>query len=269
MGKFDGWTMVTDLDGTFTREKEICGENREYVKYFQENGGVFTVATGRLRHYIDEFSDFMPNAPVISHNGAVVYDRRSDRVLYKSPLKVSVSEVNDFIMSFDSCASVSMHDLDHSRLYGVDETPADNCWYKGVAWGFTDAEKATLLRNALAQKYGSVCEVFKSWNTGVEYLDFGVNKGRALTELKKHLGSAAKYTVAFGDEENDAKMLQSADFGFTVENGSEAAKKAACETLPHYTTGVIALVIKRLDEGLDSAGTPKDGFCLVHKAEEA
>ena len=48
MGKFSGYLMVSDLDKTFFAEgTDIPPRNIEAVKYFIENGGKFTLATGR------------------------------------------------------------------------------------------------------------------------------------------------------------------------------------------------------------------------------
>ena len=63
MGKFDGYLICTDLDGTFCLGHELCGENAKYVKYFQENGGLFTVSTGRLPNHLDAFPTLPPTVP--------------------------------------------------------------------------------------------------------------------------------------------------------------------------------------------------------------
>lgn len=46
---FDGYTLVSDMDGTLINSnKEISKENLDAIKYFVNNGGKFTVATGRM-----------------------------------------------------------------------------------------------------------------------------------------------------------------------------------------------------------------------------
>ena len=55
MGKYDGILLCTDFDGTLYFEKNITAENIEAIRCFQENGGFFTVATGRFPSFIKEF----------------------------------------------------------------------------------------------------------------------------------------------------------------------------------------------------------------------
>lgn len=48
MKKFEGYLIVSDLDGTFLgKQSRIVERNVEAVRYFTENGGLFTFATGR------------------------------------------------------------------------------------------------------------------------------------------------------------------------------------------------------------------------------
>ena len=63
---FEGKMILTDLDGTYLYDDHhISRENREAAAYFMENGGLFTVATGRskagMEHFFPELSI---NAPV-------------------------------------------------------------------------------------------------------------------------------------------------------------------------------------------------------------
>ncbi len=46
--KFDGYVIYSDLDGTLlNNNKEVSDENKEFINYFIENGGKFSIATGR------------------------------------------------------------------------------------------------------------------------------------------------------------------------------------------------------------------------------
>ena len=48
MGKFDGWLIATDLDGTLiNRDGAIPQRNLDAIRTFQDEGGLFTIATGR------------------------------------------------------------------------------------------------------------------------------------------------------------------------------------------------------------------------------
>ena len=81
MGKFDGYLICSDIDGTFSCGGEQSIEiNSEAVKYFTSNGGKFTFATGRGLDHVKrpEFFSNM-NAPACLYNGALVYDIQNEK----------------------------------------------------------------------------------------------------------------------------------------------------------------------------------------------
>ena len=68
MNKFKGYLICTDCDGTLTdNEGKVSDANAEAIKYFEEEGGLFTLATGRFPHFANNFKDkFKVNAPIVS-----------------------------------------------------------------------------------------------------------------------------------------------------------------------------------------------------------
>ena len=64
--KYEGYLICSDLDGTlFDRYGKVSDENATAIKLFQDNGGVFTIATGRLYSYLLRYTDrFIPNAQI-------------------------------------------------------------------------------------------------------------------------------------------------------------------------------------------------------------
>ena len=56
--KFKGYLLCSDCDGTLTYGEEVLSEeNVKAIKYFQKEGGIFTLATGRFPEYADKFKD--------------------------------------------------------------------------------------------------------------------------------------------------------------------------------------------------------------------
>jgi len=54
---------------------EVSEENIKAVSYFVDNGGIFTIATGRMELGTRKYLEVLPvNAPVILYNGALIYD---------------------------------------------------------------------------------------------------------------------------------------------------------------------------------------------------
>jgi HAD superfamily hydrolase (TIGR01484 family) len=82
MGKFDGILIASDLDGTLC-SGTVTQKNIEAIKYFQDNGGKFTICTGRNVQHFKQFLDIVkPNTYTIFLNGAHICDVESGEVLY-------------------------------------------------------------------------------------------------------------------------------------------------------------------------------------------
>ena len=47
MGKYDGYLICSDFDGTIYIDQKISQENIDAIAYFQSEGGYFTFASGR------------------------------------------------------------------------------------------------------------------------------------------------------------------------------------------------------------------------------
>ena len=86
--KFKGYLLCSDCDGTLTYGEEVLSEeNVKAIKYFQKEGGIFTLATGRFPEYADKFKDrFKVNAPIVALNGAVLYDKDNEQIIEKWPM---------------------------------------------------------------------------------------------------------------------------------------------------------------------------------------
>lgn len=249
MGKFDGYLICTDLDGTFAAGSEICGENAAYVKYFQENGGLFTVATGRLPDHLHTFRDFKPNCPIITHNGAVIYDLEAEKVLRERTLPNTIEEVINYIyqqkdrMVRDIFLNEFRETTDVHKNNAVDFSRA----YFKLVLVVEDEELASNLNKELKEKFGDKFDIFLAWRFGVECLAKDTNKGWAVNQLKEILGDKVKKVICVGDSESDAYMFRYADIGYAVENASGEAKAAADRVTVAYTDGAIAQIIRDLE----------------------
>lgn len=83
MGKFDGLLLCTDFDMTLAEKAVISPENIAAIRYFQENGGRFTVVSGRNPYFLTEhLGDLRVNAPLVGYNGALILDESAQTVLF-------------------------------------------------------------------------------------------------------------------------------------------------------------------------------------------
>ena len=80
-GKFFGYLICTDCDGTLTYDiGKVSEKNVRAIKYFQSEGGLFTLATGRFPNHLEMFKgQFEINAPMASLNGTLLYDTKNNK----------------------------------------------------------------------------------------------------------------------------------------------------------------------------------------------
>ena len=85
MKKFDKLVIATDLDGTFFGSgATLVQRNLDAVKYFTENGGHFTVSTGRFPYHVrvvfPQVADYI-TIPAVTCNGSCIYDFAKDATI--------------------------------------------------------------------------------------------------------------------------------------------------------------------------------------------
>ena len=87
--RYDGILICTDLDGTMVAsDGTVSDRNAAAVMRFERQGGLFSVATGRLpSHFATLGGKFMPNAPVVTFNGAAIVDLAKEKTIVTRPLR--------------------------------------------------------------------------------------------------------------------------------------------------------------------------------------
>ena len=82
--RFDGTVFITDMDGTLLKsDKSVSEKNLKMIKEYQGQGGIFGLATGRPIHTTLRYLDILkPDLPLILYNGCIVYDHKSDKIVY-------------------------------------------------------------------------------------------------------------------------------------------------------------------------------------------
>ena len=267
MKKFENILLITDIDGTIAdRTYTISKENIESVKYFVENGGTFTYATGRqvpiAKSIIDQL---LPNAPVICYNGAAIYDYIAGKYLWYSPLDSSSKEAifdvlkncpeaNVEINTPTSLCVIKNSDAALARyekfaaffkqIESIDEAPLP--WLK-IVFVMQDSYMSILRNHIENQPYFKNFQFSQSASFLYELLSYNVNKGTALEKLRELLGSKYK-VIAIGDNENDIEFLKAADKGFAVANASSLLLEHSPSMTVHQKDHALADVIDKLDK---------------------
>jgi len=275
MKKFEGYVIISDLDGTFLGKKSrIVEENVKAIEYFRENGGLFTFATGRAyynaRIPLPNMEDFV-NAPVITANGMAFYDPNTDEVFPKAymnrdraieavryaeanypDLHLRMTGVDAFYISRDSEYEKNLFSKippKHVRMLPYEEWPHD-VWLKCVYLG--TPERIQAFKEDITYRFPEF-EYALSSPRLYEFQVKGVNKGTAILTLKAELEE--KYGIpmtvyAAGDYGNDRDMLLSADVAVCPENALPEIKEICDHVFCHHDEGLIADIVRHIEENL-------------------
>lgn len=262
MGKFDGYLLLSDFDGTLahtesviTEEgkqsfKTISKENCDAIRYFQSEGGLFTLATGRSIDFLKQWhSYFIPNTYVVCYNGACICAPDGSEVLFSRPLEDDFLELAQRVRT--ACPDlewVYFHSHGEGPRFRKGEVIAPELLpsqiYKMVF--YVHRAQAEEYANKVASLIGDRYISMRSWVNGIEILMRGATKGDAIRHLKKRLGDAARVVVAVGDYENDISMVRDADIGYAMENAIPALKAVADRQTAKDNESAIARIIDEL-----------------------
>ena len=269
MGKFSGYLICTDLDGTLYRDdKTVSEENRRAIEYFKSEGGLFTFITGRLPCYSQTAYDAAkPNAPYGCMNGGGVWDGETGKYLFYTEMP---DDICDLVEDMDKLfPNVGIQIYCPERVYFSKENdlmpkfrhmtglPKLNKPYREidepivkVIFGTEDGEAMQEVIRALHEHpYREKITYIQSEPTLYEVLPKGVNKGLAFGKLIEILGIDREKTIAIGDYDNDVGMLREAGLGIAVSNSSPAALAAADLVTVSNNEDALAKLIYDLEAG--------------------
>ena len=248
---FSDILLTVDYDRTLTApDSTIPERNLEAIRYFMENGGAFTVNTGRSMPMTRAFRDIVPvNAPLLLYNGSASFDLQTGKLSACKEIPLSQAQVVQELMELFPDLTVEVQGLeahyafaenpgwdaysDNNLCARAHALPADDLgpFVKFTLYGeFYDATVSRLFEateeewrrmdeaeQILKERYGDFCEVFRAGARIIDVHAKGVSKKRAARELQQQLGR--KILVCVGDGENDVPMLQGADYAYAPCDG--------------------------------------------------
>ena len=246
MGIFSDVLLTVDYDRTLTAtDSTIPQRNLEAIRYFMENGGAFTINTGRSFPMTAAFRDKVPvNAPLLLYNGSAAYDVAAGKICFCHEIQLDIWETVRKCQELFPDLTVEVQGLD--AHYRFTENPAWDafCEHQPCAHGFaqpgddlgpflkftvygkiTDVTVAHLYESTpeqtayfdevekrMNEHFGDHCAVFRAATRILDIHTKGVSKARSARELQKQLGRSV--LVCVGDAENDRIMLEDADYAF-------------------------------------------------------
>ncbi len=284
MGLYDDILLTVDFDRTLTApDATIPERNLTAIRYFMENGGAFTVNSGRSFPMTNWFRDTVPvNAPLLLYNGSAAYDTVSGKLIncHEIPLDQELL-IRDLETRFPGLI------LEQQGTYAHHIFHKDAGWEAYIAnnkctWEYADPANAPkpflklalygqFRENSVASMYEATEEELALFDEATAYIEDtypnelvtfracarildihakGVSKLNSARNLQKQLGK--KILVCVGDAHNDTNMLDGADYAYCPADGVIADRY---ENVCKCADGAVADVIyKKIPEILGRKG---------------
>jgi len=279
MGLYSDVLLTVDFDRTLTApDSTIPPRNIEAIRYFTENGGKFTVNTGRSVGTFCQYLDTIPaNAPFLLYNGSAAWEKGT--LSHCVTIGMDVWETLETVCKLFPDMNWEIQGAD--RHYLINPRPEIIALYEAQGWRYSIATwgqdvgpflkfsafgtpsaptvsalyslpeglalRFQSLEDTLNRLFGDKTAVFRAAPQIVDVHAKGVSKSISARRLQKELGR--KYLVCVGDGENDIPMLEDADFAFCP---SDAIIAQRYENVCSSAEGAVADVIyKKIPEILD------------------
>ena len=239
--------IASDLDGTILRNgaQDLPEEMLRIIPELKKLGIRFIAASGRP--YSNMRWLFGPAAPDISYiceNGAVAV--LDEKELYQDffPMGLAKEIMEAMDEKEGAELTVSTRDLQYLKpksgwfedmmvnelhyvcksVGDLSEIPLDICIKEAVYH-----QDGSSLENLPYWKklFGDRCQVVTSNTKWVDFIPYGVGKGRALRRILKALEISEEECMAFGDEYNDLDMLQSVHYSFAMAHAKSGIRDKA------------------------------------------
>lgn len=253
MGIFSDILLTVDYDRTLTApDSTIPERNIEAIQYFIDNGGAFTVNTGRSMPMAMAFLDKVPvNAPLLLYNGSAAYDTVKKEICFMHEIQLDMWKTIAEVLELFPDLPVEVQALDKHYNFipnpAWDAFSAHNCAYGTARWGqdlgpflkfsiYGEIRDVTVdhlfhgsaeeirrldeVQALITKLYGDQVVAFRAGPRIIDIHAKGISKARAAKELQAQLGR--KILVCVGDGENDVNMLQAADYSYSPADGAVA-----------------------------------------------
>ena len=271
--------IALDIDGTLTNdEKVVTPRTRQALLDAQRSGIRVILASGRptrgLKALARELELPDHGGLLVSFNGAHVSDAATDEVLFDQPMAVDdMRELLDHLRSFDVIPWVTegeylyLEDAYRCMIEHKGE-PKNIVKYERDACDLKIREVANLTEvcshpqdkiltagtdTYLREHWEAMYAPFRDRLAGMFTADFyfefmapGIDKANALAGALPKLGIDASEVAAFGDGQNDARMLAWAGCGVAMANAIDETKAVADMVTTSNNEDGIVLALEKI-----------------------
>lgn len=222
--------ITTDYDRTLTApDASIPKQNLEAIRHFIENGGAFTVNTGRTVPSAASLMECVPvNAPFLLYNGSAAYHKQNDTFLFAHEIQLNWVETYYKIRTKYPSLWLEYQGWKAHFLFREHPIWPDFCNHNHISWnyaGLTDdlgpflkfcvyyrisditidhlfhgtQEEISFMNEVetwLNEEFGDKCVITRGADLYIDIQPSGVSKGRSARELKQLLGKKFLYALA-------------------------------------------------------------------------
>jgi len=233
MGIFDGCLLACDIDGTLMDNGYINPENKEKIKFFENQGGKFVISTGRGVAALSNLLEQIPSISVaVVANGCVVCDYKTNEILFQHKIDENEYHYVDFIAGLGFDVGIEVHSgnnaftLRHNRNshihqeYENFEAPKVEIedishlkWNK-VLYLFENYDEREKAKEIISKErtdcafLSSCAQIGGEVQYYLEQVPNGVSKAKGLLKLCEILNISKENLFAIGDYYNDVEMLR-------------------------------------------------------------
>ncbi|MCC8073806.1 MAG: Cof-type HAD-IIB family hydrolase [Clostridiales bacterium] len=245
--------IATDLDGTLMSADHITVTERTKaaLKKSHDNSVKIAIATGRPLKLVGSVLEQVPFVDyVIYSNGACVFDRNKNEVIYSDLIDVERTEkIVDYFLNERVFFEVYIDGKSHfqqgfEKYFSQGDIPDE--FVSEVTDTMTPHENlAKYTKGKMIEKvtaYSVQSERYDDYKSFLTSLDLTAvtsfkdsieatvstaSKGRALEGICTSLGLTSSEAMSFGDAGNDCPMLAFAKYSFAMANATQECKNTA------------------------------------------
>ncbi|MBQ2944953.1 MAG: HAD family hydrolase [Clostridia bacterium] len=266
--RFDNILLLSDLDGTFLNDEvKPVKANIDAVNRFAQNGGLFSVASGRPpKSALRYISECKVNFPAVTYNGAMVYDfEKKQPVMSLMPSdEVRKIAYDVYLRYADKVGFLAYYENDlvtiKANEYSLVMKPFEALNFKEITdyslfpngiYKYLYVAQPETIKEMLAvfeSEYAGRLRFTSAGKNFIELLAPGADKGSMMEKLVKSRPDV-KTVIAIGDYYNDICILEKADIKVAVKGApKELLDIADYVTKKTNNEGAVADLIDNLEE---------------------
>ena len=273
MKLFEKCLIACDIDGTLMVNGLIPEINKEKIRFFIENGGEFAISTGRSACAVKDVFDQLDCLSIGTYaNGTVIYDRKSEKILFDKTLDKSEYEIMFKVNEQFPEIGIEIHFQDRMGVYNATEETEHHIRYESmddiplnkkdlesikankILYLASSFEEMKRIKSFVGQfdSESDFVETTVSYygrqRFFIEQIYQGMSKAVGVAKLADILGTEKGCIYAIGDYYNDIEMLAAADISAVPVDSPEEVKANAAYITRSAENGAVADFIDHLTE---------------------